>query len=872
MNIKHPSTNQTGILFSIVLFTLFLVSPFFAEHAAAANPGEAYGWFASKVDYIGVALGCSTDQAALDIQLAQPDSKLPASDIAVVWSVYVRDISGTIVRSTRHTRQTLSTPICFDPRVESTQVVVNDSRSYREFTSPSITSGAELSSMIGYHFRGYVHLDVKSDNRGAYIAGLFPAGHSIRINPVFYLQTNRLQNLYNTSSLESIKIYAVNLSTNNYTTLVTDASGDVGIRAVNGMTALPQDGNYFWVYHQNLNGTFNTSKPSSVLNWTFRSLPTSGVTRPLSFIYDTTAPTINSIGSVRAIQTTAPQTVSTAVRVSIQDITSGVDTSTLLVRDNLNALVAVVEAPLQQQKDNLTITIEVVLPESKTYSFVNVLQDAAGNVSTSTSISFTVPSAASLVLPTVAVHIPQDVRTTQANLRAQVTNGGGSLVSARGTCWELASGDFTSATNTPRCRVAYQTSTGFSNDVYSFTHSPLSSSTIIYYRGFATNGSGTSFSPISSTTTLPYANATTSSAVAPFLSLAYRASTTADSSRLGGKIDSTGGAVITFRAICWALAISSLPVTPNTSSSCYSLPAISSMATLPHWYDRVFYGLPYNTVVYHRAYAANNIGTSTMTNSFTTLPAYLDFDVLDYTVTSTYNTSTDSYDLVVPVRARDLSNFVVGVDASNNPLRRTIPYTVTIKRLDGTVIDAKTGTIEARNQHTTSALESVSFSNIPFGFTMIEARVNNPESTYMESMSIPTAMANNTRMKVINLFDPKLTEDIVTGGGSGFGPVMRDPGFEISFGKIIVRSYEQTDLKWDTKINYPMACQIIGPSTFGTDGVYTFDPSAVGSVGTVSTGILTSAQIFKLTCTEPITGSTFSTSTRVEVIGSLKEI
>jgi hypothetical protein len=277
--------------------------------------------------------------------------------------------------------------------------------------------------------------------------------------------------------------------------------------------------------------------------------------------------------------------------------------------------------------------------------------------------------------------------------------------------------------------------------------------------------------------------------------------------------------------------------------------------------------LPYNTKIYFNAYAANAVGTSSKTGSITTQIAGLDFEALDYTVTTVYDSVSDKYRLTVPVIPRDLSTYVAGITPANVPIPRNIPYEVKVETANGSqLLGLYSGTMDARYLYTTPTVTNATFSNIPFGFIRVTVNVNYPPSIYPETLA---SSSNNTRAKILNLSDPK---DIVTSGSSGFGPVLTDPGFELDLGNQLIRSGNETSIIWDTKVSYSMDCRIIGPSTFGTNGVFQFNPAIDGVIGSVSTGILTSTQIFKLTCTEPVTGSSFSATTRIDVLGELKEI
>jgi hypothetical protein len=757
-------------------------------------------------------------------------------------------------------------------------VVVDDSSNYYELTSPAITPINDLSTMAGFHFRGFVHLQAKADVTDPDTEGISPINALVNVTPDFFVRTNYMPGIYSASALEQIKVYAISLETGAYTTLTAPATGGLGVRRVSGMSPLATEGSYFWVSHQNFNGSVYTAKPATAYNWTFSSLPSSGATEPLSFIYDTTAPTTNAVESILTQSATGSSAIAVKVKVGIMDTTSGVATSTLYVLDNTATVVARVEVPLANQLDYLAINLIVSLAQSQVYSFFNVVTDAAGNTSTSSTLIFSTPSVSSLIPPVFGPSYASDVRSNQATLNSTMYNTGGSIVTSVGTCWVLNPTLFTAATNSPGCMQSAPSATGYGvYQIFRDTHLGLPASTSISYRSFATNGSGTSFSPILSTTTLNLASATTTNPATPIIGAIGVSSTTADSAKLISRLEASGGAPVTSYGFCWALASTSLPATPTSASSCYRTAVVlPSTATLPYWFVKTFDLLPANTLIHYRAYVGNSVGTSTATGSFTTQAAWLDFELLDYSISSVFDDNSKTYTLTLPFTPRDLSSYrySVPVSWSSSPVYfdRSLPYTVTLEDLSGNIIETQTGMITTFNQYTAPNSINITFNSVaPSGYVVVRPVINQPEGSYIESFGSTTARLNNVKPKILNLIDPDLAEDIVSGSGGGSGPSLPDPGIEIVLDTEIIRSGSESLLTWDTKVNYPMSCEIIGPSSFGTNGLYTFDPSVSGSIGSVSTGPLSSAQIFELECYEAITDSTFNTTKRIDVAGKLQE-
>ncbi len=94
-----------------------------------------------------------------------------------------------------------------------------------------------------------------------------------------------------------------------------------------------------------------------------------------------------------------------------------------------------------------------------------------------------------------------------------------------------------------------------------------------------------------------------------------------------------------------------------------------------------------------------------------------------------------------------------------------------------------------------------------------------------------------------------------------------DPRLELVAEPKLLRSGQTTRLRWNTNALFPMDCVIRGPQA-----AHQFDPSVNGAVGSLVTGSLESKSTYLLRCTEPSTGTVFSVTTTVEVIGRIEEI
>lgn len=89
-----------------------------------------------------------------------------------------------------------------------------------------------------------------------------------------------------------------------------------------------------------------------------------------------------------------------------------------------------------------------------------------------------------------------------------------------------------------------------------------------------------------------------------------------------------------------------------------------------------------------------------------------------------------------------------------------------------------------------------------------------------------------------------------------------DPGLTISVDRIQVRAGESVTLTWSSVASYPMNCIVFGPGV-------NISPSPRN--GTQLTQGINAKSEFTYSCTEPITGTTFSDSVTVETTGTIEE-
>ena len=195
----------------------------------------------------------------------------------------------------------------------------------------------------------------------------------------------------------------------------------------------------------------------------------------------------------------------------------------------------------------------------------------------SSQLSFTTPALAPVLATTDATAIT----SVSASSGGNITNDGGSAITARGVCWGVAQNPTTANS---------KTTDGAGSGIFTSAIAGLTPGTTYYVRAYATNSIGTSYGnqvTVIATAVLPTLTTTAISAIT---------STTATS---GGNITSDGGGAITARGVCWSTTEN--PTTANSKTTDGSGTGIFTSAIT---------GLTPDTTYYVRAYATNSIVTS----------------------------------------------------------------------------------------------------------------------------------------------------------------------------------------------------------------------------------------------------------------------
>ncbi len=206
-----------------------------------------------------------------------------------------------------------------------------------------------------------------------------------------------------------------------------------------------------------------------------------------------------------------------------------------------------------------------------------------------------------------------------------------------------------------------------------------------------------------------------------------------------------------------------------------------------------------------------------------------------FTPSTTVDPITGDYDSV-EVR------FQTGNDGGSDT-GTTITYIVEIDYgNDGSYDVSQTGTISSIASGG-SVNGSEIFTDVPFGNNTIRVTID-----------------TNDDVSEVNETDNSRTL------GATLVPVA--PNFTVTVSPNIVREGQTATVTWDTEVLYPLNCSISGPALT----THSFDPSVNGSTGNRTTGLLSSKSEYTLSCTEPITNTTFTESASVDIIPNAEEI
>ena len=175
-----------------------------------------------------------------------------------------------------------------------------------------------------------------------------------------------------------------------------------------------------------------------------------------------------------------------------------------------------------------------------------------------------------------------EITATSAVSGGNITNDGGSPITARGVCW---------STDPNPTISSNKTTDGSGTGSFTSNLTGLTSGLKYYVRAYATNASGTAYGLSFYFNTL--------AAGFPILTTTAISAVSATSSASGGNITSDGGATITARGVCWSTS-SNPTISNNKTTDGNGTGSFTSSLT----------GLTSATKYYVRAFATNSAGTA----------------------------------------------------------------------------------------------------------------------------------------------------------------------------------------------------------------------------------------------------------------------
>ncbi|MCK5134507.1 MAG: hypothetical protein KAR19_01870 [Bacteroidales bacterium] len=186
-------------------------------------------------------------------------------------------------------------------------------------------------------------------------------------------------------------------------------------------------------------------------------------------------------------------------------------------------------------------------------------------------------------LPTLTTTSVSSITESSAVSGGNITDDGGSAITARGVCWSTSHNPDLTDSNT---------TDGTGTGTYTSSITGLTANTTYYVRAYATNGEGTSYGNEESFTT-------DQSLFLPTLTTASATSITENSAVSGGNVTDDGGSSVIARGVCWSTSPGPDLVGDHTTDGSGTGSYTSSVT-----------GLSPNSLYYMRAYATNGQGTA----------------------------------------------------------------------------------------------------------------------------------------------------------------------------------------------------------------------------------------------------------------------
>ena len=225
------------------------------------------------------------------------------------------------------------------------------------------------------------------------------------------------------------------------------------------------------------------------------------------------------------------------------------------------------------------------LLEGTTYYWkIEVINPATDQIlATSNTWSFTTIGTSNTI-PSLSTNSITNITETSASSGGNVTNDGGSNVTARGICW---------STNPNPDINDNTTNNGTGTGTFTSSLTNLNPNTTYYVRAYATNSEGTAYGNQQTFTTNSNNNST------PTITTSSVTNVTETSASSGGNVTNDGNSSVTSRGICWSTNQNPTTNNSSTNNGTGTGTFTSSLANLNP-----------STTYYVRAYATNSEGTA----------------------------------------------------------------------------------------------------------------------------------------------------------------------------------------------------------------------------------------------------------------------
>ena len=238
-------------------------------------------------------------------------------------------------------------------------------------------------------------------------------------------------------------------------------------------------------------------------------------------------------------------------------------------------------------------------------------------------------STLALTLPVLTTADVSVITYSTAKSGGNITNDGGSLITARGVCWSTGA--------TPTISDS-KTTEGTGAGIFTTNLNDLLPGTTYYVRAYATNSNGTGYGSAVSFTTIAL--------TPPVLTTFTVSGITKNTAASGGSITSDGGSTITAHGVCWSTGATPTILDSKTNDGTGAGSFTSNLN-----------GLSASTTYYVRAYATTSVGTGygnavSFTTQALALPVLTTTDVSSISYITAKSGGTISSDGGLTVSAR----------------------------------------------------------------------------------------------------------------------------------------------------------------------------------------------------------------------------